>query len=69
MSLRERLFARRQALGETVTAWLKDAKDHRPGFQLVDAVVRQSSDEAYHCISICLFYNENQLPVGKPLRS
>ena len=52
------MIAQRQTLGEAVTAWLEDAKARRPGFQLVDVVVRQSSDEAYHCITICIFYNE-----------
>jgi hypothetical protein len=51
------MIAQRQTLGETVTAWLKDARV-RPGFQLVDIIVRQSSDQAFHCISICIFYNE-----------
>lgn len=48
----------RQALGEQVTAWLEDAQAHRPGFQLVDIVVSQSSDEAFHCISVVLFFRE-----------
>jgi hypothetical protein len=48
--------AQRQALGETVTAWLEDARKNRSGFQLVDLVVRQSSDEAFHCISVTIFY-------------
>lgn len=58
------MFAQRQALGETVTAWLEDAQARRPGFQLVDVVVLQSSDEAYHCISITIFFNED-LAVAK----
>lgn len=42
----------REVLGEAVTAWL--AKN--PGIEIVDKVVSQSSDEAFHCIAITLFY-------------
>jgi hypothetical protein len=52
--------AQRHSLGETVTAWLETARTQRPGFQLVDIEVRQSSDHAYHCITICLLYNEDR---------
>jgi hypothetical protein len=44
----------RDALGEQVTAWLQSAK----GREVVDTVVTQSSDEAYHCISITIFYRD-----------
>ena len=53
------MFQQRQTLGEQVTEWLENAAKTRPGFQLVDMVVRQSSDEAYHCISIIIFFNED----------
>ena len=53
------MFHQRQTLGEAVTAWLDNARAQRPGFQVVDIVVSQSSDEAFHCISICVFYNED----------
>jgi hypothetical protein len=53
------MFQQRQALGEEVTRWLEDARKTRPGFQIVDIVVRQSSDDAFHCISICIFHNED----------
>jgi hypothetical protein len=49
----------RQTLGETVTRWLEEARAKRPGFQLVDVVVRQSSDSAFHCITIVIFFNED----------
>lgn len=63
------MVAQRQTLGETVTAWLEDARARRPGFQLVDVVIRQSSDRAFHCIAICLFYNEDlAVPKEKPRR-
>jgi hypothetical protein len=44
----------REALGARVTQWMAD----HPNYEVVDAVVRQSSDEAYHCISITVFYRE-----------
>src|SRR4029077_10103778 len=43
----------RDELGETVTRWL----DSNEGITLVDTVVTQSSDEAFHCIAITIFYN------------
>lgn len=52
------MVAQRQVLGETVTAWLEDARAKRPGFEVVDMVVSQSSDQAFHCISISIFYKE-----------
>lgn len=44
----------REALGEKVTAWLRE----HPRAEVVDTVVTQSSDEAFHCISITLFFRE-----------
>ena len=41
----------RNALGEVVTAWLA-----ANSVEVVETVVRQSSDSEYHCISITLFY-------------
>ena len=64
------MVAQRQTLGEQVTAWLEDARKNRPGFQIVDIVVRQSSDKAFHCISIVVFYNEGlSSPKGKARRA
>lgn len=51
------MFAQRQMLGETVTRWLEEARE-RPGFEVVDIVVRQSSDNAFHCITIVIFFKE-----------
>lgn len=53
------MIAQRQMLGEAVTAWLEDARARRPGFQLVDVQVMQSSDEAFHCISFVITFNED----------
>jgi hypothetical protein len=44
----------RDQLGEKITAWLKA----NPGVQIVDKIVTQSSDEAFHCLAITLFYND-----------
>ena len=60
------MVAQRQTLGEQVTAWLEDARAHRPGFQLVDMVVSQSSDEAFHCITVVIFYNEGRADAKPP---
>jgi putative lipoic acid-binding regulatory protein len=43
----------RDDLGEQVTRWLRE---HGPSIEIVDKVVRQSSDSEYHCLSITLFY-------------
>lgn len=53
------VFAQRQVLGETVTAWLEDARARSPGFEIVDIVVSQSSDQAYHCLTISIFFKED----------
>ena len=44
----------RDELGETVTRWLVSQKDK---IEIVDKIVRQSSDSEYHCITITIFYN------------
>lgn len=43
----------RNELGEKVTAWLTH---NRPHVDIVDIEVHQSSDEAFHCVSIIVFY-------------
>jgi len=53
------LAHQRDQLGETVTAWLKAAREQRPGFQVVEILVRQSSDAAFHCLTILIFFNED----------
>ena len=44
----------RDQLGEKITQWLAA----HPKVQIVDKIVTQSSDEAFHCLAITLFYNE-----------
>jgi len=43
----------RERLGESLTDWL----DRRPEIEVVDTVVRQSSDQQFRCLSITVFYN------------
>ena len=44
----------RDRLGETITAWLKD----HPTLKVIDQCVTQSSDSAFHCLAITIFYTE-----------
>ena len=43
----------RARLGEAVTQWISA----NPTYKLLEFVVTQSSDAAYHCISIVVFYS------------
>lgn len=45
------MYREREDLGERITEWLREHKELHP----VEAVVTQSSDDAYHCLSITLF--------------
>ncbi|MHB1844978.1 MAG: hypothetical protein ACYCWW_09115 [Deltaproteobacteria bacterium] len=47
----------REELGEHVTRWIKSNAD----LEIVDQVVRQSSDNEFHCISILIFYRPRPL--------
>jgi len=42
----------REVLGDKVTAWLKS----NPDKEVIDTIVTQSSDEAFHCIAITVFF-------------
>ena len=46
------LLREREVMGEQVTRWLGD----NPGLEVVDRVVSQSNDSAFHCLSITLFF-------------
>lgn len=48
------MVADRDQLGEKVTAWINAHADKK----VTDLVVTQSSDEAFHCIAITVFYFE-----------
>ena len=47
----------RDQLGEKVTAWLTE----RPELRVVDTIVTQSSDEAFHCLAITLFHQDDRI--------
>ena len=42
----------RNDLGESVTRWIQAT----PTVKIVDKVVRQSSDDGFHCLTIAIFY-------------
>ena len=44
----------RDRLGETVTAWLRA----NPKLWIIETRVTQSSDHAFHCLAITIFYSE-----------
>lgn len=44
----------RENLGEKVTAWIRDHQSRK----IVETIVTQSSDEAFHCLAITVFYLE-----------
>lgn len=44
----------RAALGERVDAWMRGHAEAR----VVDVVTTQSSDDAFHCVTITVFYEE-----------
>ncbi len=48
------MVKQRQELGESVTLWLQANAD----LEVVDRVVCQSSDDAFHCLAIVLFYRQ-----------
>ena len=49
------MVADRDQLGEKVTAWIAA----NPNKKVTDIIVTQSSDEAFHCIAITVFYHED----------
>lgn len=49
------MVADRDQLGEKVTAWMQNHQQ----LKVTDVVVTQSSDEAFHCIAITVFYWED----------
>ena len=48
------MVADRDQLGEKVTAWIANNQ----ACKVTDIVITQSSDEAFHCIAITVFYWE-----------
>lgn len=49
------MVADRDQLGEKVTAWMANNSQ----LKVTDIVITQSSDEAFHCIAITVFYWED----------
>jgi len=49
------MVADRDQLGEKVSAWMQQ----NTHLKVTDIVVTQSSDEAFHCIALTLFYWED----------
>ncbi len=45
-------FRDREAMSDVITRWLRANSQ----LEIVDRVVRQSSDNAFHCLSIIFFY-------------
>jgi hypothetical protein len=48
------MVADRERLGEKITDWLRS----NPQIDVRDMVVTQSSDEAFHCLAITVFFWE-----------
>ena len=48
------MVAERDQLGEKVTHWMQA----HPQVKITDITITQSSDEAFHCIAITVFYWE-----------
>ncbi|HEX3761501.1 MAG TPA: hypothetical protein VHW23_22545 [Kofleriaceae bacterium] len=48
------MFADRGQLGERITAWIANG----PARKMTDIIVTQSSDAAFHCVTISIFYHE-----------
>jgi hypothetical protein len=53
------MAAKRAVLGDDITRWLGEMRV-RPGFEIVDVVVRQSSDAAFHCLSYVFFFRDRK---------
>lgn len=51
------MVRQRAEIDALIEHWL-EAMRRRPGFEIVDVVVRQSSDDAYHCLTYVFFFNE-----------
>ena len=46
------MVADREQLGEKITAWMAS----HPSCKITDVIVTQSSDEAFHCLAITVFF-------------
>lgn len=50
----------RERLGEAVTTWLTA----NPRFEVVNTSITQSSDEAFHCLSIVVFLKVRETAIA-----
>ena len=48
----------REAMSDTINRWL----GANPGLEIVDKVVKLSSDRQFHCLTIVFFYRERPSP-------
>jgi hypothetical protein len=48
----------REAMSETINRWL----DANPDLEIVDKVVKLSSDQQFHCLTIVFFHRERSRP-------
>jgi hypothetical protein len=51
----------REQLGEKVTGWLRA----NPDVEVVDTTPLQSSDSAFHCITMIVFYRQAPIAAAK----
>lgn len=54
------LFNERQLLGDKVTAWIAD----NPRNEVTEIIVTQSSDAAFHCIALTVFFRSPPRPAS-----
>ena len=48
------MMADRSNLGEDVTTWMHE----HPDYEIVEITVTQSSDSAFHCLALTVFFND-----------
>lgn len=46
----------RNELDEGVNRWLVDMSKKQKTFEVVDTIITQSSDNAFHCFTVTIFY-------------
>jgi len=52
------MLAARAQLGEQVTEWIR----LHPHYELIEIIVTQSSDAAFHCVAISVFFRDRLRP-------
>ena len=51
------MMADRARLGDDVTEWIQA----NPSYEIREVIVTQSSDEAFHCLSMTIFYFDTSM--------